>query len=60
VPLNSLDNPSKGDMMILALDILKESQMPRLPHRIDLLLLEIGLTIILAIELYKFIKFIAS
>lgn len=32
------------------------SKLPRDPH---LLLLKVGLTIILAIELYKFIRFIA-
>jgi hypothetical protein len=47
-------------MMVLALDFLKESQMPKLPRRPELLLLEAGLTIILAIELYKFIRFITG
>ena len=46
-------------MMVLALDFLKESQM-KFPRRPDRLLLEIGLIVVLAIELYKFIKFIAS
>jgi hypothetical protein len=45
--------------MVLALVFLKESQMKlsRDPHS---LLLKAGLTIVLAIELYKFIRFIAS
>jgi hypothetical protein len=47
-------------MMILALSSFKESQMPKLPRRPDLLLLELGLLIVLAIELVKFIRFIAG
>ena len=45
--------------MVLALVSLKESQMkfPKNPH---LLLLEIAVVIITAIELYKFIRFIAG
>jgi len=34
--------------------------MPRLPRDPHLFLLKAGLTIILAIELYKFIRFIAN
>jgi hypothetical protein len=40
--------------MVLALDFVKESQM----SSIHTYLLEAGLIIVLAIELYKFIKFI--
>jgi hypothetical protein len=37
-----------------------ESHMPKLPRNPHLLLLEAGLLIVLAIELYKFIRFIAQ
>jgi hypothetical protein len=48
-------------MQLLQLSFVKkESYVVRIPRDPHLLLLKVGLTIILAIELYKFIKFIAS
>jgi hypothetical protein len=57
-----VDRGQLGDTLFLTLFLMfhKESQMPKLPRRPELLLLEAGLTIILAIELYKFIRFIAG
>ena len=55
-----LTRPELQPSMVLGFDVLNKENQMKLPRDPHLLLLKIGLAIILAIDLYKYIAFIAT